>query len=77
MAAEWKIDGHINLSKVCTDADWHYATVIERLEIAGLDRSDAEAYAGFAFAEHAGRGADRKPADCVTDEQYDRLTIVM
>lgn len=70
----WIIDGTINLTAICTAADWNSASIIDGLVAAGLTRSDAEAFADFACADHATR-SDRTPEECVSDEQYERITL--
>ena len=62
----------IKLTTICEESNWHLATVIDRLYDAGLLRKDAEAFAAFAFADHA-EVRDQDPEDVVTDEQWEQL----
>ena len=71
---EWVIDATIDLTQICENAAWHLATAIDALVASGLSRQDAEAFAGFAFREHAKVG-DGKPEDFIDDAQYERLTL--
>jgi len=68
---DWIADGAINLSLICRRAGWHLATAIEQAQAAGLDRRDAEAVIGFLFAD-----GDADYDDYMTDEQYERLTLL-
>jgi hypothetical protein len=70
----WMIDGKIDLTAIFEREDWHLASCISALTDAGLSREDAEAFADFAFNDFA-KVRDRDPEDCVTDTQYDRLTV--
>jgi hypothetical protein len=70
----WIIDATIDLTQICENAAWHLATAIDALVASGLSRQDAEAFAGFAFREHAKVG-DGKPEDFIDDAQYERLTL--
>ena len=73
MTEKWMIDEKIDLTKACVDANWHQATAIDNLIAQGLSRVDAEAFADFRFCL-AATIRDRRPEDCVTDEQYERLS---
>lgn len=70
----WIIDGKINLDQTAEESNWHLATTIAKLQEQGLERRDAEDFADFAFSDHAAV-RDRRPEECVTDEQWDRLTL--
>lgn len=72
------IDGEIDLAAICEEAGWHHATCMDKLQEKGLSRQDAEAFAEFAFAERAntmGGVTDVEPEECVTVEQWNRLTV--
>ena len=73
-AGEWIVDGTINLSTVCADANWHRLTVIDELVAKGVARADAAAFVDFIFCDHA-NVADDNPDDVVTEAQYERLTV--
>lgn len=72
--SKWIVDGSINVTDICEAANWHLATVHDRLIAAGLNREDAEAFAAFVFEDMAVVKAGR-PEDLVTDEQYERLDV--
>jgi hypothetical protein len=72
------IDGRVNLTEICEQAQWHRATAIDGVMAAGIGRRDAEAFVSTAFAEYAilhGGTAD-DPDSFLTDEQWDRLSEV-
>lgn len=71
----WMLDDSIELEKVAAEAEWHRATMIERLIAEGLSREDADSYTAFVFADRA-KVADAPPEFFVTDDQWDRLTLV-
>lgn len=75
----WMVDGKINLNRVGIAADWHRATMIDDLKLLGLDRVDAEAFADFISNEYVcaqpNGVTDHSSEDCVSDAQYDRLSI--
>jgi hypothetical protein len=67
---DWSIDGRVDLTKACADADWHLATAIENLQAQGIGREDAEAFANFRFTVASGEDAQ----DMLTEEQDARLS---
>ncbi|MBU1249471.1 MAG: hypothetical protein KKB70_12275 [Proteobacteria bacterium] len=68
------LDGKIDLDQICKDADWHLATAVDRLKELGFSRAEAEAFAEFAFNEHA-QVTDLASEDLVTDEQWARISF--
>ena len=64
----------INLTQICIACKWHLATTQAMLVDHGLSRRDAQAFAAFAFADHAEVGDN--PDDLLTDDQNDRLAFV-
>lgn len=73
----WKIDGSINLTKICEAANWHHASCIDGLIAAGLSRDDATAFARFAGNDYcAARGGrvDCPAQDELSESQWDRLS---
>ena len=70
----WIIDHSVDLTETCEKANWHRTTAIDALMATGITRADAEAFVEFAFTEKA-KVADCRPEDCVSDEQYERITL--
>ena len=65
-------------ASTATAANYHLASIIDGLAGQGLERCDAEAFAAFICNEYAiknGGDSDHASEECVSDEQYDRLTI--
>lgn len=70
----WVIDDTVDLTGACERASWHLGSAIDALVTAGLPRRDAEAYVEFAFSDHAVYD-DQRPQECLSDEQWNRLTV--
>lgn len=73
MAMDWLIDRRVELGTICQQAGFHVNTVIGNLQMEGLSRGDAEAFARFIFADYAQR-QDRPARDCLTEAQWKRLS---
>ena len=74
LTEKWTIDGKVDLTQACTDAQWHLATAIDNLIAHGIDRADAEAFAAFRFNE-AATVKNGRSENLVTDEQWERLGV--
>lgn len=70
---QWMVDGTVAVEAICEEEDWHLATVIRRLQAAGLSRDDAEVFAQFVFDDHSTTGL--RPEDELTEEQWARLSL--
>jgi len=72
------IDGRMNLTKTCEASGWHFASSVQALVDQGLERSDAESFANYAFNENAiskgGKVDTYSSDDLLTDDQLNRLT---
>ena len=68
----WFIDGHIDLTGVCENEDWHLASVERALVELGISKRDAEAFTDFAF--HVSAAVTDDPAE-LSVEQFQRLSI--
>lgn len=75
MTGPWILDGKIDLSAICAESNWHRLTAIERLTgMEGVgNRREAETFIDFVFCDKA---TDERPEDHVTDEQYERLSVI-
>jgi|TARA_Y100000593_G_C4066830_1_gene217148 hypothetical protein len=71
------IDNKINLTQTCEANQWHLGSVVQALVDQGLERSDAESFANYAFNENAiekgGKVDTISSDDLLTDEQLERL----
>jgi len=70
---DWLIDGRVNLTAACESSGWHLATAMGELLWAGLTCEDADAFVHFAFSARSTTGDE--PAEYLTDDQWERLTL--
>ena len=72
------IDQTIDLTNTCEASGWHLASSVQALIDQGLERSDAESFANYAFNENAitkgGKGDTISSDDLLSDEQLNRLS---
>jgi len=72
------IDNTINLTKTCEDSEWHLGSSVQALVDQGMERSDAESFANYAFNENAiskgGKVDTYSSDDLLTDDQLERLS---
>ena len=76
--SKYVIDNMIQAESLAEKANWKLSETIEALMAEGLSRSDAEDFASFLFTTHAienGGRADQKPEDCVSEQQWSRLSL--
>ena len=72
------IDNTIDLTKTCEESLWHLGSSVQALVEQGVERSDAESFANYAFNENAiskGGWVDTYSSDdLLTDDQLERLS---
>jgi hypothetical protein len=68
----WILDTTIDLTQICEDAAWIFATVVADLIALGITAGDADAFAYHVFSVHA-NGPGYDPARKLTEDQWDRL----
>ena len=71
------IDGKINLTKTCKTTGWHLGLTVQKLIDQGLELTDAESFANYAFNEksilNGGKVDTYSSDDFLNDNQLNRL----